>query len=606
MQKRDETDDPTLQAQDASKTVVADIDPDGGRLTVRSATTGRLLLDVPLDPQIDVLGSRDDATVVQSVEVTRGKDEIRATLSYSSAVWAAKVVHVSITANTVTYRVEVTGNDLRITDARLLASTTAPGRTLAVDVYVPRFDWFEAQVRIPTDADDTLAAQQWLSPPPLVYVFGSGAESFWVAAAPRPGAFTMHSFDYTGSQGVSFRLTYEGHTRVDGTYSLPEVVIGFGDGDGNAGVRAAVGHLRATGRLPEPSPRPIPAWWREPIFCGWGQMRFDYRRDHAGHENGTFINVTSYCTELRYRNYLAALDEAGVDPGTIVIDMGWAKDPALGLPDPDRWGDMRAFIDEQHARGRRVLLWYAPVVHQGLPTEACMTLDGVPVAPDPTSAAYASILAEQVRLMISPDPGCLDADGFKIDFTQCVASESGRFVSRIPHFGGLINETDESLLYPRLGEGRDTLISTRGEAWGIELIRLHLELLHGAAHRIKPDAMIMSHAANPYLEDVIDVLRLNDLDGDCDDVLGVMGNRAELARICSPNWLIDTDDDLMIDRRRWLAYAELQPLLGIPDTYYATGIAHSQERLTGEDHARLRQIWDRYRRGLEGEPTTSP
>ena len=91
------------------------------------------------------------------------------------------------------------------------------------------------------------------------------------------------------------------------------------------------------------------------------------------------------------------------------------------------------------------------------------------------------------------------------------------------------------------------------------------------------------------------MLRLNDLDGDCEDVLGVMRNRAALATICSPAWLIDTDDDLMVDRARWRAYAELQPQLGIPDTYYATGIAQSMEPLSPEDHARLREIWAAYR-----------
>ncbi|HZL04937.1 MAG TPA: hypothetical protein VFE45_05905, partial [Coriobacteriia bacterium] len=104
-----------------------------------------------------------------------------------------------------------------------------------------------------------------------------------------------------------------------------------------------------------------------------------------------------------------------------------------------------------------------------------------------------------------------------------------------------------------------------------------------------------AHTANPYFADVVDVLRLNDLDGDCEDVLGVMSNRAALARICSPAWLVDTDDDLMVDRARWRAYAELQPQLGIPDTYYATGIAQSMELLGPEDHTRLRQIWQEYR-----------
>ncbi|HEY3409683.1 MAG TPA: hypothetical protein VGK53_16055, partial [Propionicimonas sp.] len=138
-------------------------------------------------------------------------------------------------------------------------------------------------------------------------------------------------------------------------------------------------------------------------------------------------------------------------------------------------------------------------------------------------------------------------------------------------------------MHPRLSAGRSNLIRTAEPLWGIELLHRTMSLVYRGAKAAKAEAMIVAHTANPYFADVLDVLRLNDLDGDCEDVLGVMRNRAALARICSPQWLIDTDDDLMVDRARWLAYAELQPQLGIPDTYYATGIAQSMEELGPED-----------------------
>ena len=30
--------------------------------------------------------------------------------------------------------------------------------------------------------------------------------------------------------------------------------------------------LAARGLAPEPEPRDVPAWWREPMFCGWGSQ----------------------------------------------------------------------------------------------------------------------------------------------------------------------------------------------------------------------------------------------------------------------------------------------------------------------------------------------
>ncbi len=577
------------------------VDVQAARLEVRTAS-GLLVLDVPVDSAVDTWGEPEPGGGrVSLTSETRRGDTTVVTLDVTSQVWVSKQIELEIGVDRLVYRVRVNGSGQRLLDATyLLDRGRAPGSTSMTEVYAPRFDWFDAAISVSPGQDESLAAQQWLSPPPLTYVLSGAGEHVWCSVVPEPGAYNFHSFDYTGTRGPSFALSYEAHTKVDGQFELPALVLGFGDGPGNEAVAASVSWAREGGHLPAIRNEEVPDWWSEPIFCGWGQMRFDYRRDHQGHENGNFINVTSYCTELRYRNYLAALDEAGVDPGTIVIDMGWAREAARAAPDPDRWADLRGFVDEQHARGRKVLLWFTPFVAHGLPVEACMTLDGEIVAPDPTSSAYAEILEAELHRMLSGEQGCLDADGLKIDFTQCVPSEDGRFVSRIPHFGGLINETDADLMYPRLSEGRTSLLRTAEPLWGIELLRRAMELVHRAVKRAKADAMVMAHTANPYFSDVVDVLRLNDLDGDCEDVLGVMSNRAALARICSPAWLIDTDDDLMVDRARWRAYAELQPALGIPDTYYATGIAQSMELLGPEDHARLREIWQEYRAARAG------
>lgn len=568
---------------------------------VLTTSAGMLAMDVPLDSAIDTLDAADSSEGAMVVASRRQDGPVtELTFTARSAVWRQKRIQLRFEPACVVYRVTVVGDGERITNANLLhMPETAGGRTALSQVFAPRFDWFDAEVRVRPDQDERLACQQWLSPPPFTYVFeGDGGDGVWVAVSAEAGEFNFQSFDYTGSRGLSFRLPFEAHTTVRGDKSLPDLVIGFTGGLGFDGVRESIEWQRVIGRLPEVStPREKPAWWSQPIFCAWGQMRYDYRADHYGHENGTFINVTSYCTELRYRNSLAALEAHGVDPGTVVIDMGWARRAALAEPHPGRWTDMRAFIEEQHDKKRKVLLWFTPVVFEGLPREACMLLDGEPVAVDPTSPAYVSILSEQIRIMVGEGDGCLNADGFKLDFTQCVPSESDRFVSRMPHFFGLINDNDDELSYPRLADGRESLITTYEPIWGVEMLRRYLFNIRNLAKKIKQDAMIMTHTANPAFADLVDVLRLNDLDGQCDDVLGVMTARAKIAEICSPHWLIDTDDDLMMDKERWRAYAELQPSLGIPDTYYATGIAQSQEELDADDLTRLREIWDEYRAG---------
>ncbi len=564
-----------------------------------SKQSGKLLAQLNLTSAVDTLQQVDRTTNMSLLDSFDVDGVMTLVFSAESAVWQQKQVTFELHSDHVQYFVTVEGNGQRITDLGYFRGNSAEiPRTAFDQIYAPRFDWFKGQILVPPTADESLGCQQWLSPPPFAYAFVSAQESVFCGVAAEPGSYNFLSFDYTGSQGIAFRLTYEGHTEVNGRFTSPRLVIGFGQTDPNDAIEAYVGWLRRWDYISAEMPKAIPDWWHEPMFCGWGQMRYDYRIDHDGHENGNFINVTFYCTEALYRRYLAEMEANGINPGTIIIDMGWAEQPPFHTPSPKRWQNLRGFIDEQHAKGRKVLLWYTPVVTQGLPDEACMLLDRQPVCPDPTSPAYQAIVTEEVRRMVSDGPDGLNADGFKIDFTQNTPSESGRFTSRIPSFWGLINETNDRYIYPKLGRDRQQLIQTHGDKWGVEILRAYLQLIHDSMKQHKPDSMLITHTPNPYFTEIVDVLRLNDLDGDCQDVLEVMTNRARIARMCSQHWLLDTDNDLMVDKARWRAYIQLQPQLGIPDTYYASAIAHSQERFDESDYALLREVWQTYRDGL--------
>ena len=88
----------------------------------------------------------------------------------------------------------------------------------------------------------------------------------------------------------------------------------------------------------------------------------------------------------------------------------------------------------------------------------------------------------------------LDADGFKIDFTH---------------------------LIPR-GPG----LRSVGGRWGLELLRQWLEIISDAARAAKPDALMMTHTANPYLADLVDMLRLNDVAGLVDPQASIAARHA--------------------------------------------------------------------------------
>ena len=327
-------------------------------------------------------------------------------------------------------------------------------------------------------------------------------------------------------------------------------------------------------------------------------MRYEYRKDHDSHENGNFINVTDYCMQSRYERYLKILEENDINPGTIIIDMGWAEQAALGKPDLHKWSSLRSFIDLQHQKGRHVLLWFTPIVTQGLPLEACLLLNERPVAPDPTNPLYKEILENQLYFMLSSDTGCLDADGFKIDFTQNNPSEEGVFTGYLNSFWGLINTSIEKHLYEKRDQRSQLIQVYESGVWGVELLYRYIENIYVGMKRIKEDSLLITHTPNPSFFDVSDMIRLNDLDGECDNVLEVMSSRAKITKAMNPEWLIDTDNDLMIDKAHWRDYIALQPQLGVPDTYYATHIATSCEAFNDNDYALLRRVFAEYRATL--------
>ena len=229
--------------------------------------------------------------------------------------------------------------------------------------------------------------------------------------------------------------------------------------------------------------------------------------------------------------------------------------------DEIKWPDLSGFIARQHTGGRKVLLWLKAWDPEGLPVDECITnAAGLPIACDPSNPAYERRLRAAVQHMISSNG--YDADGFKIDFT-----------ARIPSGPGL---------------------NIHGDIWGLELMRLYLSILHSEAKRIKPDALILAHTPHPYLQDVVDMIRLNDINRGR-DVNQAMTHRARVASIACPKLNIDTDDWPMPNKDAWRAYTRLQPELGVPSLYYVTHIDSTGEALDAEDYQLIRDAWAQYR-----------
>jgi hypothetical protein len=358
-----------------------------------------------------------------------------------------------------------------------------------------------------------------------------------------------------GDLAFSLRLEYEGHTRVEGDFEAPVLVLTPGMPDVYTGLRRHREDLVALGAAPAPVERERPGWWSDPIFCGWGAQC------HLARVEGA--RAPALATQASYDRFLGLLEAEELVPGTVVIDDKWQTAYGTNEVDTGKWPDLAGWIAARHDRGQHVLLWWKAWDPEGLPPELCIVNpDGAPVALDPTNPATRELLRRQLHRMLGPDG--LDADGLKIDFT-----------ARTPSGYAL---------------------AAAGDAWGLALLHELLAVVYDAAKEAKPDALIITQTPNPAFVDVTDMIRLNDMLRMDDPqpwppVVAQMRQRAEIVRAACPELLIDTDDWCVPDLATWREYVDAKLELGVPSLYYASHLDATGEALEPEDYAALRRTW---------------
>lgn len=438
------------------------------------------------------------------------------------------------------------------------------------------------------------------SPPPLCWALGdqpaAGAVDvpdgrWWGLSVCAPvDDLTMTAVRYLPLDGgFVVRFEYEGHTVVARQpgggigFHTPSVVLRPAESPWTA-----LSHYRddlvARGYAPATSPV-NPGWWSEPIFCGWGAQcaraakvqSGETSAGEAGLLGGATAAVASHLARQNvYDEFIGVLDKAGLNPGTVVIDDRWQAAYGTGDVDLDHWPHLRQWIADQHAAGRRVLLWWKAWDPQGLPAKECISDPaGRSVATDVANPAYLDRLRSIVTNLLGPDG--LDADGFKIDFTQRAPS----------------------------GE---SLRGTDGP-WGIAALHTLLETISDAAKQAKPDSLVITHTPHPSFGDVCDMVRLNDVlerdnAGDAVHVVEQLTFRHAVAERSLPGHLIDTDQWPMPDRESWLAYVAAQADLGelsVPALYYLEYIDASGEDVTHDDLQLVARTWEDYRARIRAE-----
>jgi hypothetical protein len=518
---------------------------------------------------LDTLEARDETLRVEPPRlVSPGVVEVRR----RSTVWEDAVVRFVRADDGLEVRTSVRGRGALDT-VRLLAGRSllpghpnglVPSGTSLTTLFTPNPEDPDRVVRpaaepavIGVVGDSDPGRGHWFfTPAPLYLVLGHVGIS--VLGAVETLRFPQLRWE-PSDRAFALALEYEGHTRVEGDFETPALLLTPGVGDPYRGLRAHRESLAARGHAPRPAPRETPAWWREPIFCGWGAQ--------CARAAATGRRALDFATQVEYDTYVDTLEREGVVPGTITIDDKWQATYGRNEPDTAKWPDLAGWIAKRHERGQRVLLWWKAWDGEGLPPELCVrNQDGATVGFDPSSPDARAEVAAIVTRLVGPDG--LDADGLKIDFTARTPSGYGA--------------------------------TSASGSWGIALLHELLRIVHDAAKAAKPDALLVTQTPHPSFVDVTDMIRLNDMirlgDGaQPASVVPQMRHRAEVVRAACPELLIDTDDWAVPSLDAWREYLREKPSLGVPALYYADVIDGTGERLAPEDYDALRDTWSAWR-----------
>ncbi|MFC1726362.1 hypothetical protein ACFL4T_12110, partial [candidate division KSB1 bacterium] len=406
-------------------------------------------------------------------------------------------------------------------------------------------------------SDDERKINHWMfAPPPLCYSIKFTRRN-WISASliPGKGEYNFLEYKYNGGKGFSFSLTYNDNYHINGRFETPHLVFSFKNQDEYLALNRHV-ELYKNLRTESVEKKEPFTWWTAPIFCGWGEQVVQALLDNGKPQD--------YADRKFYDKMLKTLEENDIDPGIVIIDDKWQKNYGLNDVDTNKWSDLRGFIDKQHTIGRKVLLWYPLWLCEGVPESACLKKEGKAVAVDVTHPDFEKRIEKICHNLLSEDKGCMNADGFKVDFNE--------------HFP------------------KDRDLEIYGNIYGMEMLKKFLETIYLNSKRIKNDALIITQNPNPYYADVTDMIRLNDIHPGTRKVFSVMEHRQKVAKTAIPGILIDTDNWSGPSLKEWRNYMKKQAVLGVPSLYFVTRVDGTLEKFSKKDYRLIKRIWTRYKK----------
>ncbi len=298
--------------------------------------------------------------------------------------------------------------------------------------------------------------------------------------------------------------------------SFPTFVITLADSSRNGLVayHDALSAMGAAATAAPPGHRP--SWLAWPLVDTWGQQLVTgaARRE----DEFTAAWVRQYVAVWRAKFHLQHF--------TVIIDAQWQA--TLGGATPSaRFGGvagMRTLVNELHAQGIKVLLWWPLwVTPKGSVSQMKV---------DPTSTGFAATLKTQMQVLLGSGPQDLHVDGLKLDWGSLMPAAS-------------------TFSRPQLGVGAAALLrymrSIAQDAWGVQ-----------------PAAVIDASAMAPQFVRYEDLVRLYDA-----NTAEAWSDRASTVSAVDPLTLMD-GDGWRLTGAQAIPHIVGSAVFGTPALYYAT------------------------------------
>ena len=185
--------------------------------------------------------------------------------------------------------------------------------------------------------------------------------------------------------------------------------------------------LEDFGLIPGKDKLPSERFWQMPFTCTWFDQQPQGGANVLYHETGGKLRKANnaLCSQL-IDEEIETLKRTGSPWGILCIDDGWQIERGDWEMEPTRMAGIRKRIDELHAMGIKVMLWWAPfdVFPEAKMRERkdllCgggkLNRHGMPLIDYSNPHVLESYVKPLVRQLFSSEPGCCDADGVKTDF----------------------------------------------------------------------------------------------------------------------------------------------------------------------------------------------